>query len=83
MRATLAFPKTNVTCVSNEVFVRARRKATAPKTSSEPLPNMCYSTRSPSAVKQLRFILFFPRDGKPECQARNFVLIPTGNSSAQ
>ena len=31
MGMTLAFPKTKATCVSSEVFTRARRKATAQK----------------------------------------------------
>ena len=43
------------------------------KTSSELSPNICNSTQSTGAEKKLRFILIFPRDGKPECQAGNFV----------
>ena len=41
MGATLAFPKTKATCVSSEVFTRARRKATAQKTSFELSSNVC------------------------------------------
>ena len=51
MGATLAFPKTKATCVSSEVFTRARRKATAQKISSELSPNMCNSTQSTGAEK--------------------------------
>ena len=51
MGATLAFPKTKAISVSSEVFTRARRKATAQKTSSELSPNMCNSTQSTGAEK--------------------------------
>ena len=80
MGGTLDFPKTKATCVSSEVFTRARRKTTAQKTFSGLSTNMCSSTHSTGAVKRLRVILNFPRDGKPECQARNFVLISMGSS---
>ena len=41
MGATLVSPKTKATCVSSEYSTRARRKATAQKTSSELPPKMC------------------------------------------
>ena len=62
MGMTLAFPETKETCLSS-------------KFSDGLSPNMCNSTHSTGAVNYLSFIFIFPKDGKPECQARIFVLI--------